>query len=138
MVEERLKEIREQFCLTQQEFAACLGVSRTAYAKYESGLVYPSDTFIFLLCSKFHVNREWLCNGNGDMLRETKMDILQRLKKEEIMTEDEVLLLRAFLAFPLSSRQEILKFIKEFFAKYRGLLGESANKAENLPEEVKQ
>ena len=66
------------------------------------------------------------------------MDILQRLKKEEIMTEDEVLLLRAFLAFPLSSRQEILKFIKEFFAKYRGLLGESANKAENLPEEVKQ
>lgn len=126
IVEERLKEVRERFSLTQEEFASRLGVTRTAYAKYENGIVVPSDTFISLLCAKFHINKQWLCEGEGAMIHETSLDIVQRLEKEKKMTRDEAMLLMAFLSLPEVDRQEMLGFAEQVFKVYL-LLKENAN-----------
>lgn len=62
---ERIKMVRKQLKLTQQEFGAEIGTTRDAIASYENGRVLPDKTTRMLICSKFNVNETWLENGEG-------------------------------------------------------------------------
>lgn len=74
---ERIKEIRNAFKLTQQEFADRIKVKRNTVATYEMGRSIPSDSAIALICKEFNVNEEWLRSGNGEMFK-------ARTKEQEI------------------------------------------------------
>lgn len=63
----RLKKLRKEFCLTQQEFADRIDISRGNIASYEVGKNAPSNAVISLICREFNVNKNWLQTGNGDM-----------------------------------------------------------------------
>lgn len=71
---ERLKELRKELKITQQEFADKIGSKRNTVAKYETGVNMPSTAVISLICTKFHVNEDWLRTGNGDMFIEMTKD----------------------------------------------------------------
>ena len=76
-MKDRIKKIRKELDLTQQEFADRLGIKRNTVATYEAGRNEPIDAVISLICREFHVNEEWLRTGNGEML-------VQRSRDEEI------------------------------------------------------
>lgn len=59
----RLKELRKELGLTQQEFADKIGIARGNIAAYEVGKNLPSDAVIGLVCREFHINEQWLRNG---------------------------------------------------------------------------
>ena len=65
----RLKELRKELGITQQELADQIGVSGSNVGKYESGAGKPSAAVISLICSKFNIREEWLHNGTGEMFR---------------------------------------------------------------------
>lgn len=67
----RIKEIRQSYELTQQEFADRLGIKRGTIANYELGRNEPIDAVITLICREFRVNENWLRYGTGDMKAET-------------------------------------------------------------------
>lgn len=67
---ERIKELRKELKLTQQEFADALNIKRGAIANYEVGRNEPIDAVISLICKTFNVNEEWLRVGVGDMFLE--------------------------------------------------------------------
>lgn len=69
-MKERIKNIRKDARLTQEEFGSMLGVSRIAVTTYETGRVIPDKSVRLLICSKFNVNEAWLENGEGDPYRE--------------------------------------------------------------------
>lgn len=62
---ERIKALRKELKLTQQEFADKLKISRGNIGAYEVGKNAPSDAVISLICKTFRVNEDWLRNG-GD------------------------------------------------------------------------
>lgn len=62
----RIKKIRTDSGLTQQQFADVLGIKRGAIANYEIGRNTPIDAVISLICDKFNVNKEWLLTGSGE------------------------------------------------------------------------
>lgn len=66
---ERIKKLRKELDLTQQEFAERIGVKRNTVATYEMGRSEPSDAGITLICREFKVNEEWLRAGSGEMFR---------------------------------------------------------------------
>lgn len=68
---ERLKRLRKELNLTQQEFADKIHVSRGALATYETGRNEPIDAIVALICQTFHVNENWLRNGKGDIFVQT-------------------------------------------------------------------
>ena len=74
---ERIKQLRKEQNLTQQEFADRLGIKRTTIANYESGRNEPVDSVIALICREFHVNEAWLRSGVGEM--KTDMTLQQEL-----------------------------------------------------------
>lgn len=64
---ERIIELRKALKMTQTEFGEVLGASRSMIASYESGAVKAPAPVVELICAKFHVNKEWLVSGTGDM-----------------------------------------------------------------------
>lgn len=66
-MKERIKQIRKNNNLTQQEFAEWLGVGRSTIAGYESGERIPVSAVITLICREFGISEEWLRYGTGQM-----------------------------------------------------------------------
>lgn len=71
---ERLKKLRKELDLTQQEFADKIGSKRNTIAKYETDINVPSTAVISLICKTFNVNENWLRTGEGDMFIEMSYD----------------------------------------------------------------
>lgn len=67
---ERLKLLRRELNITQQEFADRIGIKRSTMATYESGRNEPIDAVISLICREFDVNEDWLKTGDGEMFEE--------------------------------------------------------------------
>lgn len=62
----RIKKIRKENRMTQDEFAAELFLTRNYISLIENGDRAPSDRTISDICQKFSVNEEWLRHGTGD------------------------------------------------------------------------
>ena len=70
----RIKKIRKELDLTQQEFADKIGIKRNTLSTYESGRNEPIDAVISLICREFNVSKEWLRTGEGDMFVQQSID----------------------------------------------------------------
>lgn len=125
---ERIKRLRKELKLTQQQFADKIKVKRNTVATYEMGRSVPSDSAIALICKTFHVNEDWLRNGNGEMF-------------EELPEEDEK---AAFVSSLLDADndpfyniiQEIMRTFDELSPKSQEVIRElSAKLVENLQKE---
>lgn len=67
-MKDRIRMIRKELNLTQQEFAERIGIKRNTVANYETGRNDPVDSVISLICREFNVSEEWLRYGAGEML----------------------------------------------------------------------
>ena len=86
---ERLKKLRKELDMTQQEFADKLGTARNNIAGYETGKRNPSNAFISLICREFNVNEKWLRTGEGDMFIElSRSDEIAQFVGQ-LMTEED-------------------------------------------------
>lgn len=66
-MQERIKAIRKDLGLTQQEFADRMGMERGTYSLYEIGKNTPSQTAIALICRTYNIDEVWLRTGAGEM-----------------------------------------------------------------------
>ncbi len=66
-MKERIRIIRKELGLTQEEFAKRIGLARNSVASYEIGRREPTNAIIVSICKEFHINEEWLRTGNGEM-----------------------------------------------------------------------
>lgn len=73
-MKDRIKKIRKELDLTQQEFADKIGIKRGGVANYEIGRNEPADSVISLICREFNVNEQWLRDGTGEMFIEQTRD----------------------------------------------------------------
>lgn len=73
-MKDRIKKIRKELDLTQQEFADRIGIKRNTVASYETGKSNLSDGAVSLICREFNVNEEWLRTGKGEMFIEQTKD----------------------------------------------------------------
>lgn len=59
----RIKELRKANGLSQEAFAARIGITKSSVSLIESGKNNPSEQTVLLICERFGVRREWLENG---------------------------------------------------------------------------
>ena len=83
MFKDKLKDLREQKNLSQQQLADIIYVSRSAIAKWENGNGVPSDINLKAICEYFNVEEEWLLDRNE--LKETIKTIDEKQKNIKII-----------------------------------------------------
>lgn len=74
ILKDRIKKIRKEKDLTQQEFASKIGTSQNVLANYEIGRRNPSASVINNICKTFNVNESWLRDGTGEMFVELDVE----------------------------------------------------------------
>ena len=117
-MKERLKALRKELRLTQQEFADRVGISRGNIGAYEVGKNAPSDAVISLICRDFHVNEEWFRTGIGEMfVEETPDEEFMRMAKAVASGDTEAdrmirRTLRYFYEMDYLGRKTLMNFVK--------------------------
>jgi len=64
---ERLREVREQFKLTQGATARIFKITRATLNRYENAARVPTAEFIYEFASHFRIRPEWIISGTGEM-----------------------------------------------------------------------
>ena len=84
---ERIKKLRKQLHLTQDEFGNKLGVANSSISNIEKNRYGITDQMIKLMVKEFGVNENWLRTGEGEMFPEfDRADAIAKLA-DDIMTE---------------------------------------------------
>lgn len=133
-MKERLKALRKELHLTQQEFADRVGISRGNIGAYEVGKNAPSDAVISLICREFHVNEEWLRTGNGEMfVKETPDEEFMRMAKAVASgdTEADRVIRKTLMYF--YEMDDLGRKTLMNFAKYLSGNDESSENSEQFP-----
>ena len=71
---ERIKQLRKELKLTQEEFSSKIGIGKSALSRIESGSNNPSEQTILFICQTFGVCRDWLEFGEGPMYQDADPD----------------------------------------------------------------
>ena len=80
---ERIKQIRTQSGLTQEQFAASLGMGNANLSGIESGSKNPKLSFFFNLVKKYNVSLDYLFLGIGSPTMQQK-DPKNNLHRKEV------------------------------------------------------
>ncbi|MGB9661248.1 MAG: helix-turn-helix domain-containing protein [Moorellaceae bacterium] len=92
MLTERLRKLREQAGLTQEELAKLLGVERSTISRYESGNRDPSSEMLDRLAKFFNVSVDYLLGRTDDPRTIEQINEEAQKKIEEALEGDEELL----------------------------------------------
>lgn len=78
-MQNRIKQIRSYYNMTQTQFGAKIGLKGNTITSYETGLRTPTDSAIISICREYNVNRQWLETGEGNMFVDTQVRTLDRI-----------------------------------------------------------
>lgn len=106
----RIKAVRKELKLTQDEFADRLGLARNSIASYESGRRTPNDAVIKLMCREFNVDYFWLTEGTGEMFTSIPQTLVDSIADEYHLTDEYKAILGAFLQVPDEDKPAIQNF----------------------------
>lgn len=115
---ERLKKLRRDLDLTQQEFADRIGIKRNTLANYEGGRNEPIDAVVSLICKEFNVNEEWLRDGVGEMFKAAPTTILDQMAEHYSFTHRDYVAVEKFANLNRQRRDVILDFMREVVAAF--------------------
>lgn len=88
----RIKLIRQNEKLTQEEFSEKLDMSRDTVFNLESGRKIIKDEYIEKICSTFNINAEWMIFGKGSMYNTSEKskilsENLSKLSESELLRD---------------------------------------------------
>ena len=75
----RRYKVRKVLKMSQVEFGREIGVSGAAISRIEKGERGLTEQMLKSVCREYHVRREWLTEGTGEMFRWDKSDLLERI-----------------------------------------------------------
>ena len=107
---ERIKKLRKELKLTQQEFSDKLHIKRNTLANYEIGRNEPIDAVVAIICKTYNVNEEWLRSGEGNMFLELPEEDEEAAYVSELLED---------------SDNDLYKLIKEIMHTYHDLTPKS-------------
>lgn len=121
MLNERLKLLRRELHLSQEEFGKRVGVSNTAISKLEKAERNLTEQMILSITREFNVNENWLRTGEGDMFNKTTPDedlaffMGQLLSKKDDTPKK--IFFRAMSKLPDELFLELIKAIEDEYKK---------------------
>lgn len=112
---ERLKILRKELKMNQEEFGRRLGVSNTAISKLEKGERNITEQMVLSICREFRVNYFWLTEGKGDMFVGTPKDIVDEMAEDYNLDELDKKIIQKYLELNADERKVLKDYLKSIF-----------------------
>lgn len=88
----RVRAVREQMHIKQNEFAASLDLSEGYICQIEKGKANPTYEFFYRLVSKYNASMDYLFYGKGELFFKRRMEVEDsEVIKDSIDTTDDLL-----------------------------------------------
>lgn len=126
----RLKAIRIQLNLSQEEFGSRIGIkSRAHISSLENGSRNITDRIIKDLVSVYNVNEEWLRTGNKDLkpFNESETFSLDEFAQKRNMSDIDLKIIKAYLELDPDVRKVILSTFKNALSDDKEEVKEKVN-----------
>lgn len=115
---DRLRQLRKQRNLTQEQLAEIIGVERSSIGKYEGKKqVIPSDEVKEKIADFFSVSLDYLCGRNPDAEK----------GKDYFLSSDEHRLLRCYRAMSPEGKEKVQSYVSDISVLY------SSEKSQAIP-----
>lgn len=121
LIKDRLKKLRTNLNLSQDEFGEKLNLTRSSISNYEKGTRNISFRVIADICREFNVNENWLLNGIGNMFIEKSTNLLDELADKYKLDEIDKKIIDTYL----NSSQIERTILKSFCIKVATLINEN-------------
>lgn len=109
-LKERLRELRKQSDLSQQDIADKMGVSKQTISQYERGVREPDLDNLLALCDIFNVSADYLLGKADVTLRLLTTEELKKLSAPDQLTKEEALILSGYKALNNEGQQEMKNY----------------------------
>ncbi len=103
-INQRIRELRKELGVSQDAFAARIGMTRGAITNIELNKLEPKELLIPLICKEFGCNEEWLRTGEGQMFQDVTWQTQVAKYVGEVLTSQ-------------GAGAELQQMILEFFSK---------------------
>ena len=111
---ELVKAIRQSLGLTLEKFGKRLGVGKSAISKIENGENNLSDQMLKAICNEYHVNRDYLEYGVGDMFVRTPLSFIDELCDKYNLDDFDRAMLQEYLLMDDESRDVLKNYLRKF------------------------
>ncbi len=78
---DRIKQIRKDNQLTLEQFGNIIGVTQTTISRIENGKRNLTEAMRKSICREFRVDPIWLSTGEGEMLIDQSVELIEMLDK---------------------------------------------------------
>lgn len=101
MISDRLKLLLEELHISQRQFAIKINLDPGYFSRILNGKVMPPDRILLLIENVFHVNREWLEEGKGEMFSISDFSTAKKQVLEAIDTlnDEQINAVSAFIKY---------------------------------------
>ena len=111
----RIKELRRQLGLSQEEFGKRIGIGKSAVSKLENGENEPSEQTILSICREFRVNYFWLTEGKGDVFIGNPQTIVDELAEDYDLDDIDKKIIEKYLELDAEKRKILKDYLKSIF-----------------------
>lgn len=94
----RIKQLREALCVTQDVLGKAMGITKSGVSALEYGTRNVTDKHIRMLELVYNVNPDWLRTGEGNMFNEdVSEDYLIRLQHDKHLSDLDMHILHMYI-----------------------------------------
>lgn len=112
---ERVKILRNELNLSQEEFGSKIGVTRSSISNIEKGSRNMSEQTIKSICREYNVNLSWLKYGEGNMFVNIPDTVIEELTEKYNLDELDREIVINYLKLNEIQRDVIKDFLKNIF-----------------------
>ena len=84
----RIKQLRQNLDLTQDEFGGRIGITKSSISTMESGRSNPSEQTLRSMCREFGASYLWLTTGEGPMFEDGGDDASLHVMVDRVMASE--------------------------------------------------
>lgn len=84
----RIKQLRQNLDLTQDEFGGRIGITKSSISTMESGRSNPSEQTLRSMCREFGASYLWLTTGEGPMFEDGGDDAALHVMVDRVMASE--------------------------------------------------
>ncbi len=101
MISERLKILLKELNISQRQFAIKIDLDAGYFSKIIQGKVNPPNRILLLIENVFHVNKQWLENGEGEIFSNQGMSLAKRqiLEAIDTLNDEQVNAVSSFIKY---------------------------------------
>lgn len=118
-ISDRLKFLRKDLGLNQNDFGKKINLSRSHVASLENEIRKLTDRTISDICREFGVSEIWLRTGKGCVYSDNFKISLDDYAKKNNLSEIDISILKAYMDIPERIRKDIICVLEQVLEKHK-------------------